>query len=93
MKKVVLMLVLLCLVGCIENARTELEMESASYDPNDPLYKFIPPAPQDWIDIGGDTERTRIIHRISELSVVMSAQSKKILELESEIDELKDPND
>lgn len=53
------------------------------YDPNDPAYKFIPPAPKEWRDKFGDTERTRLIHSISELRVVVAEQSKHILALEN----------
>ena len=57
-------------------------VEEGKYDPNDPAYKFIPAAPKEWTDKFGDNERTRLIHSISELRVVVAAQSKRILELE-----------
>ena len=52
-----------------------------SYDPNDPIYKFIPAAPVEWTDMFGDTERTRLIHSISELRVVTAAQGQMLMEL------------
>lgn len=53
-----------------------------SYDPNDRAYKFIPEAPDDWIAEFGTSERTRLLHSISELRVVVAAQGKRILALE-----------
>jgi hypothetical protein len=57
-----------------------------SYNPNDLAYKFIPPAPKEWTDQFGDTERTRLIHSISELRIVVANQSRHILALEKKID-------
>lgn len=53
-----------------------------SYDPNDPAYKFIPAAPQDWIDRFGDNERTRLLHTISEIRVVVANIGNRLHEEE-----------
>jgi hypothetical protein len=57
-----------------------------AYDPNDAIYRYIAPADPSWIEKFGDDERTRLIHSISELRVVVAAQSKRLLALE-------DPNE
>jgi hypothetical protein len=57
------------------------------YDPNDPIYKFIPEAPKDWRDKFGTSERTRLMHSISELRVVVAAQGQILTDLK------KDPNE
>ena len=60
-------------------------------DPNDPNSTVkIQAAPDDWVQAFGNNERTLLFHTISELRVIMSAQSRKILELESR---LKDHDD
>ena len=53
------------------------------FDPCDPAYKFLQPAPKDWADQFGNNERTCLIHAVSELRVVVAAQGKRILELEA----------
>jgi hypothetical protein len=53
------------------------------YDPNDPIYKFVPKAPEDWITRFGASERTRLIHAVSELRVVVLAQNKLLQELKT----------
>ena len=64
------------------------------FDPCDPAYKFIQTnygepnkpkwqaAPDDWIQKFGNNERTALIHSISELRVVVAAQSKRLMALE-----------
>jgi hypothetical protein len=75
-------------------------LESKSYDPNDPIYKFIPEADPSWIKEFGDNERTRLLHTISELRFVVAMQGKRMMELEQwlktqyGLDELySDPNE
>ena len=69
------------------------------FDANDPAYKFfvinygepnapkLQSAPDDWIKMCGDNERTLIFHAVSELRVAVAIQSKRILELEKWKDE------
>jgi len=70
-----------------------------TYDPNDPIYKFIPLAGEDWIDRFGDTEKTRLYHAISEIRVVVATQTRAIIELQDLCRRFKpdglvlDPND
>ena len=52
------------------------------FDPCDPAYKFLQPPPKDWADKFGNSERTCLIHAISELRVVVAVQGQRILELE-----------
>lgn len=66
------------------------EVYTAPFDPCDPIYKFLRPPPPDWAERFGDNERTCLIHAVSELRVVVSAQSKRLVELEAYH---KDPND
>jgi len=69
---------------------------SDNYDTSDTIYKFIPEAPQDWIDKFGQSERTRLMHSISELRVVVQEQSKHIIAIESILQKegiVKDVND
>lgn len=63
-----------------------------SYDQNDGIYKFIPSAPEDWLKLFGDNERTRLLHSISELRVVVANQGRRILELEAKL-KPKEPNE
>jgi hypothetical protein len=56
--------------------------EDLTYDPNDPAYKFIPEAGADWIEKFGNSERTRLLHTISELRVVVAGQNKRLRDLE-----------
>jgi hypothetical protein len=56
------------------------------YDPNDPAYKYIPEADPTWIEKFGASERTRLLHSISELRFVVAAQGRRIMALE-------DPNE
>jgi hypothetical protein len=53
------------------------------YDPNDPAYKYIPEADPTWIEKFGASERTRLLHSISELRFVVAAQGKRLVELEN----------
>lgn len=76
------------------------------FDPCDPAYKFLQirygdpnnphwqAAPDDWIQKFGNNERTCLIHAISELRVVVAAQGRRLLDIESKpnIDK-KDPNE
>jgi len=57
-----------------------------SYDADNPAYKFIPAAPGEWIERFGDNERTRLLHTISELRVVVADQGRRLIALEKEID-------
>lgn len=59
------------------------EVYTAPFDPCDPIYKFIQPAPADWAQRFGANERTALIHAISELRVVVAAQGRKLLALEA----------
>jgi len=52
------------------------------FDPCDPAYKFINPPPKDWAEKFGNSERTMLIHAVSELRVVVAAQGLRILALE-----------
>jgi len=62
-----------------------MEMTTESYDPNDGAYKFIPEAPADWREQFGTNERTRLLHSISELRVVVARQGRLLMEM-------RDPN-
>ena len=73
-------------IALIHPFMTELNSYSKLYDPNRPEYKFLQPAPKDWTDRFGDTERTCLIHAISELRVVVAAQSRRLLELEKKLE-------
>ena len=48
------------------------------YDSNNPIYKFIPPADDSWIEKFGDNDDTRMKHTISELRVVVAAQGNNL---------------
>jgi len=78
MKTLIMLIMLLVAAGCNEEQVTV----KAGYNPNDPIYKFINPAPEDWTGQFGDNERTRLLHSISELRVVVAAQGLRILSLE-----------
>jgi len=78
--------VLLLLAGC------QPEPEITVYDPNDDIYKFIPPAGDDWIGEFGDSERTRLVHSISELRVVVAQVSARQIALEKFVTGIHDPN-
>jgi hypothetical protein len=68
------------------------EIYTAVCDPCDPIYKFIPPADPSWTEMFGDNERTRLIHSISELRVVVVDQGIRLLGLEKALDP-NDPNE
>jgi hypothetical protein len=53
-----------------------------AYDPNDALYRLIPPAHESWIEIGGDNHKTRITHSLSEVRMVTGALGRRVLALE-----------
>lgn len=53
------------------------------FDPCDPAYKFLQAPPKDWAEKFGNNERTALIHAVSELRVVVAAQSKRLLALEA----------
>ena len=69
------------------------------FDVNDPAYKFfqtnygepnapkLQSAPDDWVQRFGDSERTMLLHAVSELRVAVAIQSKRILEIEKWKDE------
>ena len=71
------------------------------FDVNDLAYKFfqtnygepnapkLQSAPDDWVQRFGDSERTLLLHAVSELRVIIAIQNKRILELEKR----KDPNE
>ena len=71
------------------------EVYTAPFDPCDPAYKFFQihygepnkprwqAAPDDWVRQFGDSERTMLIHAVSELRVVVAAQGKRLLALEA----------
>lgn len=71
------------------------DIYTQNYDPNDPIYRYIPPAESSWIEQFGDNERTRLLHSISEIRVVVAAQSKRLFELESRFPDVNgvDPNE
>ena len=80
------------------------------FDGSDPAYKFfqttfgdandpnVQAAPDDWVGQFGDSERTLLLHTISELRVVVASQGRKLMDLESRIKEIElrheetDPN-
>ncbi len=64
------------------------------YDPNNPIYKFIPEAGDDWKKAFGDTDDTRMKHTISEMRVIMAGIGRRLLVLENLADpnEVVDPN-
>ena len=66
-----------------------LEAIEPSYDPNDPIYKFIPEAGDDWKKTFGDTDDTRMKHTISEIRVMVAQIGQRLLVLEN----LADPNE
>ncbi len=59
-----------------------IEIVDTSYDPNDPIFRYIPPADETWTEQFGDTERTRLIHSISEVRVLLANVSKRLMLLE-----------
>ncbi len=59
------------------------------FDPCDPAYRFINPPPKDWAEKFGNSERTMLIHAVSELRVVVAAQGARILSLEADVKKLK----
>ena len=65
------------------------------YDPNDAIFKFIPEAGDDWLERFGTGERTRLIHTISEIRVVVAAQGNTIKALDARLKALEpaDPNE
>lgn len=71
------------------------EVYTAPFDPCDPAYKFMVPPPKDWAEKFGNNERTMLIHAVSELRVVVAAQSKRLLALEEwqKKQPVWDPND
>jgi hypothetical protein len=75
MKYAIVVMAVLILAGC---ATTQTEQKP--YDPNDAAYKYIPAAPPDWIEMFGDNERTRLLHTISELRVVVGNIGKRMME-------------
>ena len=73
MRTVIMVTVIALLAGCATTTQ-----QTAVYDPNDAAYKFIPAAPADWVEMFGDNERTRLLHSISELRVVVNKQAQTI---------------
>jgi hypothetical protein len=74
----------------VANEKAIEYLQNLNYDPNDPIYKFIPEADPSWIKEFGDNERVRLIHSISELRVVVANMGKRLLELEKEPNEVKE---
>jgi hypothetical protein len=64
-----------------------------NYDPNDPIYQFIPAAHDSWIEKFGDSHKTRMVHSISELRVITGQLGKRLLELEKQESKPIDVND
>ena len=89
MRKVFFIIIVLVLAGC-EVQEPKVVVKPNNYDQNDPAYRFVPAAPDEWKELFGDNERTRLIHSISEMRVVIAAQGGRILELEKR---LADPNE
>jgi hypothetical protein len=59
------------------------------YDPNDPIYQWIPIPPDGWVEIHGDNERSRVLHCISEMRLALGTMGRKIIDLEAEVKELR----
>lgn len=59
------------------------------YDANDPIYQFIPIPPANWVESFGDNERSRVLHSVSELRLVLATMGRTIITLEAEVQELK----
>ncbi len=76
MNRALTVLILIGLIGMLVGCATV--PQTRPYDPNDAAYKFIPAAPADWIEMFGDNERTRLLHSISELRVVVNRQGETI---------------
>jgi len=73
----------ICFMNCMYIVSTT---ESNTYNPNDEIYMYIPPANDTWTEKFGDNERTRLISSLSELRIVTHNQG---LILQSMLD----PND
>ena len=87
-----------------------LGVYTETFDVNDPAYKFmqiiygdpnsqtLQAAPDDWVQQFGNSERTLLLHAVSELRVVVASQGRAIMDLEARIDEMElrheesDPN-
>ena len=53
------------------------------YDPNNLIYRYIPPAHESWIKEFGDNERTRLFHSVSEIRMIQAALNGRLLALEN----------
>jgi hypothetical protein len=59
-----------------ETGAVDIKQEISEYDPNDPMYNFIPMAHVSWREKYGDNERTRLIYSISEMRVAIAGINK-----------------
>jgi hypothetical protein len=59
------------------------EVYTAPFDPCDPAYRFMQAPPKDWAERFGNSERTMLIHAVSELRVVVAQQGQRLLALEA----------
>lgn len=51
-------------------------------DPNDPVYKYLPPPPAKWLERFGDTERSRLLYGISAVRVQQEMQSQALAKIQ-----------
>ena len=106
-RTIIITLVLACMAGAAMNRYpvgrpVQVEIYTMPFtgnpcDPNDPsfdmAYKFLQMPTKDWTDQFGANERTLLIHALSELRVVVAAQSRRLMDLEERIVVLEpDPN-
>ena len=68
-----------------ENLKKEIIESISPYDPNDPIYQYIPRAHESWTTQFGDNHKTRMIHAVSELRVQQAILSKRMAALEKEL--------
>lgn len=94
MKKALILIWILALLALISNGVAQLSrypvgqpvpasVYTEPFDPCDPAYKFLQPPPKDWAEKFGYSERTMLIHAISELRAVVAQQGKRLMALES----------
>lgn len=60
-----------------------------SYDANDAIYQFIPVPPDNWVDQFGDNERSRVLHSLSELRIVLGTMGRTMITMQTELQELR----
>jgi hypothetical protein len=82
MKDIALMLIFcFTLVLCVVLVKTDFYdsgITSVSFDPNAPMYRYLPKPPPAWTTQYGETEASRVAWAITALRVEQVQQGKKL---------------